>query len=571
MIFKILFLSCCSVLLAMILASCAGQVAPGGGPVDAIPPIVIRTEPDTNATHIQTDRILIEFSEYVDRRSVEESIFLSPYLGKLELEWGGTEVTIIFTEKLRTNTTYVLNIGTDVVDIRAHNRMASGYTLAFSTGDVIDRGIISGRVFDEKPEGIMVFAYSLNGIQRDTLDPSRSRPDYIMQTGKDGGFTLSNMGWGSYRIFAVRDEYRNLIYDKQIDQFGVTTGDVTISESKPKAENVWFRLASEDTSKPFLTNVTPLNRRELRLRFSEPLDSVSLLNSIITIKDTATQQSVNILLRSREPEDSTSEIVITSSPLDSGKTYRLTIGKAFDLAGNPFDTSNSSSAFVGIATPDTVRPTLTVIGISDSTRGIGIMQRIEIRFSESVQRSGILNAIALRDSNKNKVAANVHWTSSGSVVFAPLEPLRSKSWYTIRVAMDSVKDFSENGYRDSVRVIRFQTIDLRTTGTIEGTAVDSASGNNSGEIFVTARRLTTTPPAENTIRLKKPGKFVFDQLPEGLYTVRAFEDRDSSQSYTFGQTFPFRAAERFAVFPDTIKVRARWGVQGIVLRFREAK
>ncbi len=570
MILRIFFPSCCAIVLAMFLISCAGQVAPGGGPVDSIPPIVIKTEPDTNATHIQTDRIVLEFSEYVDRRSVEESIFLSPYLGQLEFEWSGREVTIIFTDQLRMNTTYVLNIGTDVVDIRARNRMAFGHTLAFSTGDVIDRGIISGRVFDEKPEGVMLFAYSLNSIKPDTLDPSRSRPDYIMQTGKDGMFTLSNMGWGAYRIFAVRDEYRNLIYDKQVDQFGVTLHDVTISELTPRVGEIWFRLSSEDTAKPFLTNVQPLNRRELRLRFSEPLDSVSFFSSIITINDTATQQPIGIQLRSREPEDSTSATIVTTTPLDSGATYRLTIGRVFDLAGNAMDSVNSSYSFIGIGTPDTLRPSVTLPGIIDSSRGIPLSQRVELRFSEPVQQSALANAITLLDSNKSKIATNLQWKSASSVLLSPLQPLRSRSWYTLKVVMDSLTDFSGNRHKDSVRVIRFQTIDVRTTGSIEGTVVDSVSGKN-GEFFLTARRLATAPPVENTIRLKKPGKFFFDQLPEGQYTLRVFEDKDSSQSYTFGKTFPFRPAERFAVYADTIKVRARWGVEGIVVRFKAEK
>ncbi|MEK7671238.1 MAG: Ig-like domain-containing protein, partial [Bacteroidota bacterium] len=93
-----------------ILLSCAGQVAPGGGPVDTIPPTIIYTEPDTNSINIQTDNIVLEFSEYVDRRSVEESIFISPYVGQLEFDWSGRELTITFSEKLRENTTYVLNV-----------------------------------------------------------------------------------------------------------------------------------------------------------------------------------------------------------------------------------------------------------------------------------------------------------------------------------------------------------------------------------------------------------------------------------------------------------------------------
>lgn len=253
MILKSFFSFSLPLVCALLWFGCAGQVPPSGGPVDSVPPTIIRTEPDTNAVRVSTDRIVLEFSEYVDRRSVEESIFISPYVGPLEFDWSGTEVTILLGEKLKAHTTYVVNVGTDIVDLRARNRMAHGYTLAFSTGDSIDQGAIAGRVFDDKPEGVMLFAYALSAINPDTLDPSRSKPDYIMQTGKDGVFLFSNIRFDTYRVFAVRDEYRNLIYDKQTDQIGVAATDVTLSADRPRVADLWFRLFAEDTTKPFLT------------------------------------------------------------------------------------------------------------------------------------------------------------------------------------------------------------------------------------------------------------------------------------------------------------------------------
>jgi len=388
-----------------------------------------------------------------------------------------------------------------------------------------------------------------------------------MQTGKDGAFTLSNLGWGMYRIFAVRDEYRNLIYDKQIDQFGVSTGDVTITEDKPRVEHMWFQLSREDTSKPFLTNVQPISSRALHLRFSEPLDSISFFQSTITIKDTASQQPVEIRLRSLEPADSTLAIVITASPLDSGRTYRLTIDHAVDRAGNSLDKQNSSYSFVGTSLRDTTRPTFTIVGIADSSRGIALTQAIEIRFNEPVRREPLRNAITLLDSG-NSSASDFRVTSPSGGFLIPRHPFNPRAWYSIRVVMDSVQDLSGNGYKDSVKVIRFQSLDLKTTGTMEGVVLDSAVAPGAGEIFLSARKLLSVPLLEQTIRLKNPGKFMFEQLPEGQYTLRAFRDSDSSQSYSFGRPFPFRSSEPFAVFPDTIKVRARWGVEGIVVRFR---
>ena len=64
------------------------------------------------------------------------------------------------------------------------------------------------------------------------------------------------------------------------------------------------------------------------------------------------------------------------------------------------------------------------------------------------------------------------------------------------------------------------------------------------------------------------GKFLVDHLPEGKYTMSAFVDADSSGSYTFGKPFPYHVSERFTIYPDTLKVRARWGVEGVVLTLR---
>ena len=60
--------------LSLVLLDCAGQAPPGGGPVDAVPPRVVRTFPDTNAVHVATGKITLEFSKYVDRQSVEQAI-----------------------------------------------------------------------------------------------------------------------------------------------------------------------------------------------------------------------------------------------------------------------------------------------------------------------------------------------------------------------------------------------------------------------------------------------------------------------------------------------------------------
>jgi hypothetical protein len=550
---------------AMLLLSCAGQVPPGGGPFDTTPPTIIRTVPDTNAIRVETHSIELEFSEYVDRGSVEESVFISPYLGELEFDWSSTEVKINFSQPLRRNTTYVVNIGTDVVDVRARNRMASGYTLAFSTGDSIDQGFISGRVFDEKPEGIMIFAYSLAGIQADTLDPGHTKPDYIMQTGKSGLWTLSNIAFGAYRLFAVRDEYRNLLYDRGVDAYGVTRGDVTITAEHARVANVDIRLSREDTVKPFLSSAHAIDRYRLEAQFSEPLDSATFAGSSFLVTDTLQHRSLDVLLTFLNHSNPTAAGVLLNSRLDSAVTYLLRVQGVTDMAGNMIDTAHATATFLGTNRPDTNKVLIGVPGFRDSVRGIWIEQPVEIDFSKPVLREPLRTAVVLRDSARKPVEVDSRWMNVTDLVLFPKKPFLSSAWYQIRLTVDSVRDYRGNRAKDTTFVLRFQTIDMRTTGLIAGRVADAQAEKGKGAIYLQAASIDLTPQRKSTIILEKPGPFAMDKLVEGKYVLSAFRDTDSSGTYSYGSPFPWKPSERFVFYPDTVKVRARWNVEGVQL------
>ncbi len=212
------------VALLFVVYGCAGERAPGGGPVDTTPPEIIEVYPPPNTTEYSSSHISLEFSKYVERRSVEESIFISPHIKDIEFDWSGRDVELNFKSPLRKNTTYVVTVGTDVIEVHNRNRMSQAYSFAFGTGPRIDRGEIRGRVYDEKPVGMMIFAYQLDGLKPDTLNPMTQKPDYITQTGNTGDYSLTHLAFGNYRVLAVRDELRNLVYVPETDAMRYCTG-----------------------------------------------------------------------------------------------------------------------------------------------------------------------------------------------------------------------------------------------------------------------------------------------------------------------------------------------------------
>ena len=551
-----------TVLFPLILAGCAGQIAPGGGPVDTTPPAIIRTTPDSAATHITDASVEFEFSEYVDRLSVQQSIFVSPFVGTLSYDWSGRTVHITFGDSLKKNTTYVVNVGTDVKDLNAGNKMAQGFSLAFTTGDSIDQGAIEGRVFDDRPDGVMLFAYKLDNIKRDTLDPTHTKPDYIQQSGKDGSFQLSHLAWGSYRVFAIRDEYRNLVYDRQVDDFGVWRSDVVLSREHPTVGDVIFRLTKEDTTRPFLTSATLVGRKTLLLHFSEAIDTTGFENARFSVVDTLSQSRVPLrswYIDTDHPMDA--GILLAESP-DSGRGFRVSGVNVRDLAGNVMDSVHGSVEFVSTSEPDTARPIMKS-QFADSARNVRGDQPLVLDFSKRTMPVPLNRAIRLLDSTNAPVPFGLSWRGGLSLALQPRHELLQAAWYRLEMTMDSVRDYSGNGYSDSTLVLHFRTFDYRSTGTLEGTVRTDTTVKS--PLLLTAHSVDLAPVEKKSIRVGKDGPFVVDRLVEGKWTVTGFVDVDGTGSYHFGLPFPFNPSAPFGVSADTVKVRARWGVKGVRL------
>jgi len=89
-----------------------------------------------------------------------------------------------------------------------------------------------------------------------------------------------------------------------------------------------------------------------------------------------------------------------------------------------------------------------------------------------------------------------------------------------------------------------------------------------GPIRLSVRSIDLPEAHVRELVLQRPGTFTLERLPEGRYLLAAFRDRDSSGAFDAGQPFPFAPAERFVEVPDTLKIRARWGIEGVPVRLR---
>ena len=565
----ILFVGIVPALLAL---SCANQVPPEGGPIDTSPPEIISTYPPPY-TLFYSDHVLeFEFDKYVDHRSFEESIFISPFIPDLEFDWSGKHVGVTFRGTLRKNTTYVVNIGTDVKDLRSPpNRLAQAFTLAFSTGGTIDRGGIRGKVFPmtskDPAEGVMIFAYQLAHTNPDTINPRTLSPDYITQTGTGGNFYLRHLELGSYRIIAVRDEYRNLLYDPEADEFGVPPHDVLLTQQDTLLDNVLLQLAKEDTTAPRLIRAEAIDVHHVDIEFSEALDTSSAKPVIVSIADTLSGNHLKAV--SVFPKlPSLSSFMVVTDRQDSSKPYRITIDSAYDRVGLPIIQKSNFLVFMGSSIADTLLPAASVVGVQDSSRGVQLKPTILIQFSDAVQRSTFSNAIALNDTSNTGIPVSLDWLNDAACAVKVVGELASKTWYKLSIVTYNGLNWEGKRFHDSLKVVHFQSLDAEELSSIEGTVVNAITTEKAKSIVVVAEGLESKNEESYSTIADQKGNFLIQGIEEGRYVLHAFNDRNRNGKYDAGCPLPFAGSEQFNYATDTLKVRARWPLEGVTIELR---
>jgi hypothetical protein len=553
-----------SVILALLLWGCAGQQAPEGGPIDTEPPEIISVYPAPNTVNFKDKRVALEFNKYVDRRSVEDAIFISPFVNDVEYNWSGREIEIKFNDTLRANTTYVITVGTDVKDIHNQNRMARAFTIAFATGAIIDRGSIAGNVFDAKPDGVMIFAYRLNGILPDTLNASKVKPDYINQTGTSGSYRLTHLTFGTYRLFAIRDEYHDLLYTPEVDAAGTLTHDVDLTERDSLQSDCNFTLAMEDTSAPRLLTADAPDANHLLLKFSENLDTARISSGMFSIVDTLMHHPLEVTQAFVTDPALPVSVSLRTGVQEKDAGYRASVNGVFDRAQHPISVRANAVTFRGSGVPDTTAPRLISTTLRDTTTRVFLAEDFRFDFSDVLSRA-IDHAFSFALGDSISVPFTLRHVSSAGVMLKPDHDLLPKTRYVVRLRMDSVRSISGHGLKDSLRVFRYSTIDPDNFSSIDG-VVQNPMFSDTSTVIAEAESIGEKQGKEPQSMVRKDKSFSFPLLPEGFYGIRVFSDYNKNGVLDAGRVFPYRPAEPFTVGRDTIKVRARWPVEGVIVR-----
>lgn len=262
------------IFILLLAAGCAIRVAPTGGEKDITPPKVLAATPDTFATNFNSKTIEIEFDEYFQVNDFGGKLVVSPPLEITpEYKIKGKKLILTLQDNLRPNTTYNFNFGTAISDIN-ENTPLGNFNYVFSTGAFIDSLSVSGNVVNAfsltAEKGVTVMLYTDTG---DSL-PYKNKPVYFAKTDDGGGFTLSYIAPGQYKIFVLKETNNNYLYDSEDEQIAFVDSLVQ-SEKKPALS---FRLFQAPKKKQKLLKNTYTAPGKLVLLFNKPVQNFKLKN-----------------------------------------------------------------------------------------------------------------------------------------------------------------------------------------------------------------------------------------------------------------------------------------------------
>jgi hypothetical protein len=554
----------------LLTASCAEIGPPPGGEEDKAGPTLLESTPASGALGVVAgDEVVLVFSEELVKPEQGTAIFVSPRpVRQPRVEWKGDRLRILFDEPLLPDRTYVITVNTTVADLR-RNRLDSAVTVAFSTGQTIDTGLVAGRVLtqDGKPAtGWTVGLYPLADFEGYALTDSLY-PEYLTATSGNGAFTLSHLPSAAFRLVAFQDKNRDDLFNPSIEPFALPDRDILVSGGLP-LDRLYLTGVTPDSLEPEIISVVTTEDDLIRMRLSRAIDPSYLIANysetvLKTISDSlSTEVHCGGVLESDLPQTS---VLTAYFPEISDGIFQLA------LKYKPDSTVLVRDSVTVKRQPDKTAPE--IVSYLPGDKPLFVNQvRTGLTWSEPIDRAIIgEQSLLLREDSLTLVPITLEWSDAFHLNLAP-QKLNAGRKYRLDVSEFDFRDSAGNRLGDSLRSFRFVTLDADSVGSVSGqvsvtipprveeTAVLSFQNTVSRSLFTVelASFRTGTTAAPRLFSL---------EVPPGKYLVSGFLDADGNGKFTPGSIDPYRASETQAFFADTVAVRARFETAGVEFSF----
>ncbi len=301
---------------------CANQQPPHGGPKDVTPPRLLKASPPNMTRHFNAKVVKLDFDEYFKLNNQYTEITMSPTPDKQpDIKRKDKSLVITFKDTLQKNTTYVINFGKAIQDVNEGNTLLN-FTYVFSTGGHIDSLSVSGTVVNsisqkrEKDITVMLFP-----ADKDTAYFGKKKPNIYATTDTAGNFSMNNLHEGDYRIYALKEDAPNKIYDNEKELIGFLKKPIHLYSDTSDIQMTLFR---QDPPKFRVTEKRFDENGRFMIVFNKRLDNPSLkivyppaLDNQKIVEITKTRDTAFLYSRNMDFDSLRVAILDNGKPIDS--------------------------------------------------------------------------------------------------------------------------------------------------------------------------------------------------------------------------------------------------------------
>lgn len=509
--------------------SCGQKGSPSGGVKDSTPPKVVHSIPDSYGINFKEKKISWKFDEYVTLSGLNKELLISPPVKiKPTFKLTGKKLTLTFDTLLSTNTTYTIFLGKGVKDLNESNPLQDNM-LVFSTGEIIDSLSIHGELYDaESMEAITEGMIHLYKDKNDST-PSKKIPSYFAKI-ENGHFTLHNLAEGSYKLFYLKDNNGNFLYDLPNEVIAFHSTEITVSKEIDSSEII-LRSFSREEKKQFLLESKCDFKGKLFLEFNLPIDeftielenkkfkkdwkvlhwnknkdSLVVWSSLIESLDTAIflieydgQKDTLIFDISKRKKMNSQEIFIQKKVNAFRNYYKKPFGFSFSQPISSYDTSK-----------------ILILGGGDTTN-------VPISYSE------------------NKLTDfKLDWA------------LKENSTYKLTFFPEAVQSIFDSFNKDTL-TIEFSTASNSSLGNLY-INYNFEEANETGILQVYFKKNLK----KEIFVAKNKGSIIFEGAKPGNYRLKYIADTNDDKKWTPGNYWRNKQPEMIYWYNQDIKLRANW-------------
>ncbi|MFN2336441.1 MAG: hypothetical protein ABR560_05675, partial [Bacteroidales bacterium] len=478
-----------------------------------------------------------------------------------------------FDEELRDSSTYTFYFQDAIRDNNESNPIPN-YQYVFSTGSVLDSLSLTGNVFDannlEIVEDVTVMMYS----NLSDSAPRKLLPRYISRPDPSGGFMISNIRPGQYRLYALKDLNGNSRYDLDDEVFAFSDSVINITPEEYYGlvtDTIKFRPpAATETTKPdlFLFGLHRLYafRQEPKkqyLRFSERKSAWAIGFGLALPSDSG---QVSIALTDATPETwymennrnrdtfmlwITAPEVYDRDMIEALLTYPFTDSTGTVIAR----TDTLSFRYTKPAIPRGGAGRKPALSISTNLTGRlrpGTDPYFTAATPLNAPDTSLITLTQTIDSVMTELTYDFVRDSTTGRRIMMKTTLTPGGSYSLVSLQGAFKDIYGNA-TDSVNY-RFSVLKEEDYGSLKV----SLSGYE-GDIIV--QLVQDKDKVVRESHVKSPGDVNFPLLEKGRYRLKAVYDLDSNRVWTTGDFNLLRNPEPVSYYPAELEVKINWALE----------